>query len=87
VPDLRLWIFSPGAWGENRRSAPINSLPAGCNAIVLGANGAVGPDKRLRDLDAARLSRAFLFNDAGVPTVPAPVPGLLPSAPSPASFP
>jgi len=65
----------------------MNSLPAGCNAIVPGATGAIGPGKRLRDLDAARLSRAFLFNGAGVPPVPAPLPRLPPFAPSPASSP
>ena len=65
----------------------MNSLPAGYNVIVLGATGAIGPDRRLRDLDAARLSRAFLFNGAGVPPVPAPFPRIPPFAPSPASSP
>jgi hypothetical protein len=40
----------------------MKSLPAGYQAIVLGAKGAIdgfGPEKRLRDLDAARLSRTW----------------------------
>jgi len=44
--------------------------PRGPYALIIDATGAltidgVGPEKRLRDLDAARLSRAFLVNAIG----------------------
>jgi len=44
--------------------------PRGPFALIIDATGAltidgVGPEKRLRDLDAARLSRAFLVNAIG----------------------